>query len=235
MLRPFRSARATGTIVAASLLIATPAVVVPTLGAHNIGPMAGVFAQAAGQPTITKTKWLSDRHVAIWINSPAMKCVRQVQLLLPPTFKSNPRLSYPALYLLDGMRAATSYSGWTKYTDIIQTVDKAEFITVLPIGGAASFYTNWEKSPEPKNAMQWEKFLTVELPNVLRNHWRVNKSAGVAGLSMGGTAAVNLAERHPSLYRFVGSYSGYLDTSSDGMGEAIDQAMREVKPKYHAS
>ena len=60
MLRPFRSARATGTIVAASLLIATPAVVVPTLGAHNIGPMAGVFAQAAGQPTITKTKWLSD-------------------------------------------------------------------------------------------------------------------------------------------------------------------------------
>lgn len=235
MLRPFRSARATGTIVAASLLIATPAVVVPTLGAHNIGPMAGVFAQAAGQPTITKTKWLSDRHVAIWINSPAMKCVRQVQLLLPPTFKSNPRLSYPALYLLDGMRAATSYSGWTKYTDIIQTVDKAEFITVLPIGGAASFYTNWEKSPEPKNAMQWEKFLTVELPNVLRNHWRVNKSAGVAGLSMGGTAAVNLAERHPSLYRFVGSYSGYLDTSSDGMGEAIDQAMREVKPKYHAT
>ncbi|WQD12980.1 MAG: alpha/beta hydrolase-fold protein [Lawsonella clevelandensis] len=50
-----------------------------------------------------------------------------------------------------------------------------------------------------------------------------------------GRAAVNLAERHPSLYRFVGSYSGYSDTSSDGMGEAINQAMQEVKPKYSAT
>lgn len=236
MHRRHRSVRATSAIITASLLIATPAVVVPTLGATaHVGPMAGIFAEAAGEPTITKTKWLSSRHVALWIYSPAMQCVRQVQLLLPRSFKANPNLSYPALYLLDGMRAATSYSGWTKYTNIVKSVEKSDFMVVLPIGGAASFYTNWQKSPEKKNAMQWEKFLATELPNVLRDHWRINKSAGVAGLSMGGTAAVNLAERHPSLYRFVGSYSGYLDTSSDGMGEAINQAIQEVKPKYSAT
>lgn len=236
MLRPLRSVRATSALIAASLLIATPAVVVPTLGAtSHVGPMAGFFAQAAGEPTITKTKWLSPRHVALWIYSPAMQCVRQVQLLLPRSFKANPNLSYPALYLLDGMRASTSFSGWTKYTNLVKTVDSTDLMVVLPIGGPASFFTNWQKSPETKNAMQWEKFLATELPNVLRNHWRINNSAGVAGLSMGGTAAVNLAERHPSLYRFVGSYSGYLDTSSDGMGEAINQAMQEVKPKYSAT
>lgn len=234
-IRAARAARSTGALVATSLLLATPAVVVPTLGAHQIGPMAGVFAQAAGEPTITKTKWLSNRHVALWIYSPAMKCVRQVQLLLPRNFKTKTELSYPALYLLDGMRATTSYSGWVKYTNVVKAVADTELMVVMPIGGAASFFTNWEHSPEPKNAMQWETFLVTELPNVLRNHWRINTSAGVAGLSMGGTAALNLAERHPSLYRFVGSYSGYLDTSSDGIGEAIDQAMREVKKNYRAT
>lgn len=234
MSRNRRSARSTLAIVLAAALVTTPAVVVPSLGAANIGPMAGVFADANPRASISKTKWHSDRHVSIWIKSPAMECGRQVQLLLPPNFKQRKNERFPVLYMLDGMRAATNYTGWIKYTNIIKKTAKSQMIIALPIGGASSFYTNWQKSPEKKNAMQWETFLTKELPDLLRRSWRANDVAGIAGLSMGGTAAVTLAERNPKLYRFVGSYSGYLDTTSDGMPEAIDKAMKEVKPNYSA-
>lgn len=234
MQRHHRSARSTLAIVLATAMVTTPAVVVPSLGAANIGPMAGIFADANGQATISKTKWHSARHVSIWIKSPAMECGRQVQLLLPPNFKKRRNERFPVLYMLDGMRAATSYTGWIKYTNIIKKTAKSQMIIAFPIGGASSFYTNWVKSPEKKNAMQWETFLTRELPSLLKRTYRANNVAGIAGLSMGGTAAVTLAERNPKLYRFVGSYSGYLDTTSDGMPEAINKAMKEVKPKYSA-
>lgn len=235
MSRHHRSARSTLAIVLAATLVTAPAVVVPSLGAANIGPMAGMFAEANGQASISKTKWHSPRHVSIWIKSPAMKCGRQVQLLLPPNFKQRRHERFPVLYMLDGMRAATNFNGWIKYTNIIKKTANSQMIIALPIGGASSFYTNWVKSPEKKNAMQWETFLTRELPDLLKRTYRANDVAGIAGLSMGGTAAVTLAERNPKLYRFVGSYSGYLDTTSDGMPEAINKAMKEVKPNYSAT
>ena len=45
---------------------------------------------------------------------------------------------------------------------------------------------------------------------------------------MGGTAAMNLAERNPHLFKFVGSFSGYLDTTTQGMPEAIQAAMMDA-------
>lgn len=234
MMSPLYRVRVTIAAALATVLVTAPTIIVPTLDVQD-SALTGVPAVANAQATITKTKWLSGRHVAIWIKSPAMKCGRQVQLLLPPNFKNRRNERFPVLYLLDGMRAATNFSGWIKYTNIIKTTAKSQMIIALPIGGAASFYTNWQKSPEKKNAMQWETFLTRELPDVLKKSWRANNTAGIAGLSMGGTAAVTLAERNPKLYRFVGSYSGYLDTTSDGMPEGINKAIKEVKPNYSAT
>ena len=45
---------------------------------------------------------------------------------------------------------------------------------------------------------------------------------------MGGTAAFTLAARNKGLYRFAGSYSGILSTSTPGTPESIAIAMRDA-------
>ena len=97
---------------------------------------------------------------------------------------------------------------------------------VLPVGGESSFYTDWQQ-PEKGKHYKWESFLTQELPAVLREGWRSNEDRAIVGLSMGGTAAMNLAERFPKMWKFVGSFSGYLDTTSFGMPQAIGYATND--------
>lgn len=70
--------------------------------------------------------------------------------------------------------------------------------------------------------LKWETFLTEELPGLLARDWRTNNHRGAMGVSMGATASVLLAQRHPHLFQFAGSMSGFLDTSSPGMPEALD-------------
>ena len=97
----------------------------------------------------------------------------------------------------------------------------------MPVGGESSFYSDWEQEDRGKRYM-WETFLTKELIPILDNEYRSNHKRAVTGLSMGGTAAMNLAERNPHLFNFVGSFSGYLDTTTRGMPEAIMAAQRDA-------
>ncbi len=55
---------------------------------------------------------------------------------------------------------------------------------------------------------------------------RSNNHRGIMGVSMGATASMLLAERHPDLFQFAGSMSGFLDTTSPGMPEAIGTEMQ---------
>ena len=176
---------------------------------------------------LDKVEWKSANRVALWVQSPAMEQAIQVQLLLPASWNAEPDRAYPSLLLLDGLRARDDASGWTLETRISQFFDAKQAVVVLPVGGQSSFYTDWEKDAKG-HSYQWETFLTEELPPLLARDWRVDDRTGVAGLSMGGTAAMMLAERHPDVYRFAGSFSGFLDTTSFGMPEAIKIAMQDA-------
>ena len=102
---------------------------------------------------------------------------------------------------------------------------------VIPQAGAFSYYTDWVSTPDAgylKGPQKWETFLTKELIPILDNEYRSNHKRAVTGLSMGGTAAMNLAERNPHLFSFVGSFSGYLDTTTRGMPEAIMASQRDA-------
>jgi S-formylglutathione hydrolase FrmB len=58
-----------------------------------------------------------------------------------------------------------------------------------------------------------ETYLTVDVPNYIKSHYHVMldpSNWGVAGLSMGGTCAINLVLDHPNVYRVFGDYSGEL-------------------------
>lgn len=196
----------------------TPQADSPTLKVPSTSP-SGV--------RLDKVEWKSANRVALWVQSPAMKQAVQVQLMLPATWNSEPERTYPSLMLLDGLRARDDASGWTLETKISQFFDAKNAVIVLPIGGESSFYTDWE-SEAKGSAYQWETFLMEELPGLLASDWRVGDKHGVAGLSMGGTAAMMLSQRYPDHFSFAASYSGFLDLTSFGMPEAIKVAMQDA-------
>lgn len=79
------------------------------------------------------------------------------------------------------------------------------------------------------NTYKWETFLTQHLRSALQERLGFNPNGnGVFGLSMGGSAAVNLAAYHPDQFRYAGSYSGYLNVSAPGMREALRLAMLDA-------
>ena len=177
--------------------------------------------------SVDRVEWISDRWVNVYINSRAMPAGPvKVQILLARDWYSQPSKTFPSVWALDGLRARDDESGWTIATNIAQFYADKNVNVVLPVGGASSFYSDWQK-PDNGKDYKWETFLTEELPAVLREGWRTTDKRAIVGLSMGGTAAVNLAERHPDMFSFVGSFSGYLDTTSFGMPQAINYATHD--------
>lgn len=204
---------------------ATPTAATPTTRAES--PSMQVPSTPPSGVRLDRVEWKSANRVALWVQSPAMEQAVQVQLMLPATWNSEPERTYPSLLLLDGLRARDDTSGWTMETKISQFFDAKNAIIVLPIGGESSFYTDWETEANGAS-YQWETFLMEELPPLLASDWRVGDRHGVAGLSMGGTAAMMLAQRYPEHFQFTASYSGFLDLTSFGMPEAIKVAMQDA-------
>ena len=138
----------------------------------------------------------------------------------------------PAVYLLDGLRAQDDFNGWDIETDAFDKFKGDRVNVVMPIGGAASFYTDWI-APSNFNGQdytyKWETFLTKELPPVLNAEKGVNQTGNaVVGLSMGGSAALYLAAKHKPQFAFAGAFSGYLNLSTPGMPASIRIAMLDA-------
>ncbi|MFP7366679.1 alpha/beta hydrolase family protein [Corynebacterium callunae] len=137
------------------------------------------------------------------------------------------------LYLLDGMRATNYSNAWLVDTNAAALYAPNNITLVMPIGGAGSFYADWNgqaslSSSDPVIYM-WETFLTSELPAYLEQNFGVARNNNsIAGLSMGGTAALNLAAKHPDQFRQAMSWSGYLNTTAPGMQTLLRLALLDT-------
>lgn len=161
-----------------------------------------------------------------WFHSDAMGQDIQVQIK-----RSN---SDAAVYMLDGLRARQDWNGWTWQGDIGSVFTNDDVNVVMPVGGPSQFYTDWvgqyHGSQGPFNP-RWETFLTSELPAQLAAGYGISpNNNAVVGLSMGGTAALNLAANHRDQFKQVTSLSGYLNTTAPGMYLALQYAMGEGNP-----
>ena len=136
-----------------------------------------------------------------------------------------------ALYLLDGLRARSDRNAWSFETNALQQFANDNVTLVMPVGGQSSFYTDWY-SPSNFNGQpityKWETFLTQELPAFLEGYGVSRTNNAVAGLSMGGSAALTLAAYHRDQFRYAAAYSGYLSLSAPGMRSAIRIAMLDA-------
>ncbi len=151
---------------------------------------------------------IGPQRSAVYVVSPAMGRIVRVDVLHPRD--AQPR---PTLYLLDGVESPPAESTWTVRTDVERFVADKKVNVVLPVGGSGSYYTNWQQRDPILGTGKWETFLTAELPALIDKTFHGNGRNAIAGLSMGGQAALTLAARNPRLYRAVAAYSTCPDTS----------------------
>lgn len=135
----------------------------------------------------------------------------------------------PTLYLLDGLRAPNDNNGWLIETDVEQFFADKHVNVAIPFGGGGSFYSDWARPDPVLGVQQWETFLTQELPPVMAAQFGSDGvNNGIAGLSMSGTSALNLAIHHPDFYDAVGSYSGYPVVSAPGFAQGIQVSVAQM-------
>lgn len=131
-----------------------------------------------------------------------------IAVYLPPSYH-NSEQRYPVVYFLPGF--STRYSDFLNGTfqgfrlldavdQLIQAGEIDEMIIVIPNDDTfleGCFYVN---SPVRGN---WEDFIVEDLVQYVDTHYRTlaqSTSRGIAGHSMGGFGALNLAMRHPELF-----------------------------------
>lgn len=159
------------------------------------------------------------------VYSPSMK--RNIPVQIVPAARGG----NAGLYLLDGLRATERTNAWVKDVNAAAVYANSNITLVMPVGGESSFYADWAHDPkygEGKPYM-WETFLTRELPGYLQRQFGVSpRNNSIIGLSMGGTAAMNLAAKHPNQFRQVLSFSGYLTTTLPGMQTMLRLSMLDA-------
>ncbi|QNG20267.1 esterase family protein [Rhodococcus triatomae] len=198
------------------------ALIAATLALLTAATVAAAGAGAAPVPGPARTV-PSGGYEELWVPSAMGNVKVQVQWAA--------RGGNASLYLLDGLRALPDRNAWSFDTNAMDQFRHDNITLVMPVGGESSFYTDWYY-PSNFNQQQvtykWETFLTRELPDFLARYGVERSNTGIAGVSMGGTAAMTLAAHHRDQFKFAGSYSGYLNTTAPGMREAIRIAMLDA-------
>lgn len=195
-------------------------------------PLGTESASGVGDPTpvedrIQETRFVkieryradesgNDKAYEYWIvESKAMQ--RQITVEVIPSRVTDAG-SAPVLYMLDGVGAPISSTGWAHQAYIADRLAGENVHIVNPAGAYASYYTDWEQEDPRLGYNQWETFLTEELPGIVktelekRNGAAVSDKAAVGGISMGGQAAMHLAATYPERYQGVMAFSGYYST-----------------------
>lgn len=172
--------------------------------------------------TVDHVDWISSHRVAVWVKSAAMpEQLQQFQILLARDWYKKPQDKFPTLTVLDGLEADPNTPTWITWTNIVDQYADKNVNVILPVGGKASWYSDWQKSFPDLN-YKWETFIMKEMLPIAEQGFRSTDSRAIVGMSMGATAALNIAENNPRNFKFAGSYSGFLNASSWGAGPLYD-------------
>lgn len=123
----------------------------------------------------------------------------------------------PTLYLLDGIESELP-SGFVREGAREWFADQNVNL-VIPTGGQGSLWADWDQQDPNLGIVQWESFLVHDLPELLEPQLDSNDKRGAGGISMGASAALTLATRHPGFYDAVFGVSGCY--SPVGIGETL--------------
>ncbi|MCR8895618.1 esterase family protein [Gordonia sp. GONU] len=180
--------------------------------------MVGLPSRSAAEPnpaSIVAEYVQPAGEIDLAVRSTAMRQTVTVKVL--PARGDRPA---PTLYLLNGAAGGDGGSSWFDRTDIRTYFADQNVNVVVPMGGAASYFTDWQHPDPALGVQKWATFLTSELPAVIDRRLDGNGRNAIAGISMAGTSVFQLSLHAPELYEALGSFSGCAQTS-DPMGQAV--------------
>ncbi|MGV9478146.1 alpha/beta hydrolase [Gordonia aichiensis] len=189
-------------------------------GAVAAGPQ--VAAQPGGAHIVSE-RVIAPTEVDVEVASPAMR--RPVPVKVIPARSGS---AAPTLYLLNGAAGGEGGSSWFDQTDIREFFARENVNVVVPMGGAASYFTDWQRTDPKLGVQKWATFLTAELPSIIDARFNGNGRNAIAGISMAGTSVFQLSLHAPTLYRALGSFSGCAQTS-DPAGQAAVRLVVEAR------
>jgi acetyl esterase/lipase len=137
---------------------------------------------------------------------------RASMIYVPPGYSAARR--YPVVYLLSGMPGSPwSYVRSLSLAAVADTLiargRTTPFVAVMPPAGPSGHYDGEWAGP-------WERYLVHGVLPWTQAHLAVSGDRTIAGLSAGGFGAVDIALRHPRLFRRVESWGGYFRPFRDG-------------------
>nr|WP_237606402.1 alpha/beta hydrolase family protein [Rhodococcus sp. JG-3] len=188
--------------------------------------MAACIAASAAQGTalaapdastsyVVRTEETDAVAMTAFVYSAAMERIIPLKILRSPD-RAEPS---PTVYLLNGAGGGVDGMDWYTQTDVVSFFADKNVNVVTPVGGAYSYYTDWQHDDRVLGRNKWETFLTRELPPLVDQLLKTNGRNVIAGISMAATSVLNLAAHNPGLFRAVGSYSGCASTT-DPLGRA---------------
>jgi enterochelin esterase-like enzyme len=158
---------------------------------------------------------------AITVSSPALGgYADHVYVVLPPGYASHPGQRYPVLYLLHGfpgqpVQFLNVGQVVTTEARLVAAGRMKPVILVMPTG-TRSFLADEEWANGIQRGNKWETFVAQDLVRAIDARYRTIASArgrGIAGLSEGGYAALNIGLHHPGEFGLLESWSGYMMAS----------------------
>ncbi|GAA4487002.1 alpha/beta hydrolase family protein [Rhodococcus olei] len=201
------SGRRVGRIAAATAALT----VLPLLGVGAVANAADVPQAVAANGSKLERIDGSGRQVTAYVHSVSMDKTIPLKIQLPAD-TSAPR---PTLYLLNGAGGGEDSATWQRRTDVASFFSDKNLNVVTPVGGAFSYYTDWQKDDPKLGRNKWTTFLTQELPPIIDAAFKGNGVNSLAAISMTGTSVLNLAIDAPGLYKSVAAYSGCAETSTE--------------------
>jgi len=209
--------RAVGAAATAAACILVPA------GQALAAPATEGTSTVSEGSYIESVETVSDREIVINVYSASMDRTIPVEVILPAD-RSEPR---PVLYLLNGAGGGVDRATWKRQTDLLEFFEDKNVNVVTPIGGAWSYYTDWQQDDAVIGTHKWETFLNEEMPPLVEAELNADGNRALAAISMSATSVFNLAIHKPGFYNGVAAYSGCVQ-SSDPIGQQFIKTVVEV-------
>jgi S-formylglutathione hydrolase FrmB len=212
-------------ILAAGAVVAATTVMVGVSSASPVSVATAahgdvVLMHSADGITVKTVKVINARELSVSIVPKALAREINVRVLLPVDYEPHSDQPYPVLYLFPGTSGHSS--DWMTVGDAPKTTAPYRLITVSSDigfnGDGGSWFTDWVDQKTALGPSQWETYDIHELiPWIDANLDTIRSRQGraVAGLSMGGYGATELAARHPDLFVQQAAFSGAPEIDRD--------------------
>ncbi len=166
--------------------------------------------------------------------SAALKRRVKMEVLLPPWYEEATGHQFPVLYINDGQSLKAG-----KMREALLDCYHRNVIPPLIIVGIYAQNRMQEygvgATPDYKNrggkANKYSRFLTNELMPLISKNFRVKTGAentAIAGFSLGGLSALDIAWNNPHLFSCVGVFSGSLWWRSKGYKDGYNDATDKI-------